>query len=339
MPARLIEEVSYGELRSVTEPESVSLTRAQLDSLLHHPLAREDDTALVLLRRGGRVVGRMGLLPGLVSIGGECHRVFYGSDWRVDPEERTGGAGAHLLLRAVRRAGGSFVGFGVSETALPIYRAAHFSVAYAPRFARLVRSGPWLRRRSGALGALAPLADLALRARRVTSRRGERPEMAERFDEAIDALEPLRGDPHTFRGHRELNWAREWPWLPPENGGILAYRMGTVHAPVAYAAARVRALGDARHGTVLRFGALPERAAGFLAGVLDDLAERGADVVEVTTSAPIARAAALACGLQERAGMHLVLKFGPEPLAALRAIGRAAEDFAADSGEADLLLS
>lgn len=301
-----------------------------------------DDPAMVLAKRGDRLVGRFGMFAGRMRVGSDEHRISWGSDWWVEPASRARGIGGLLLMRAMALAP-DLVGFGPSAEALPIYRAARFEVVDVPRYSLLLSSKAVLRTRLGSLAVLvAPVADLALRMRR----RGPPPpwaelESIERFGEVVDVLDSRRRAPVEFpRGSDELNWALAHPWLSGEESRPHAFLLRGVEGPAGYALMRVRRTGGRTIATLLR-GGFPSgaEASALLMRLRDAATGLGADVLELCTTDPELGAAAAAVGMLRRGRMQLVARLAGAGGRALAASGLSIAGARIQQGEGDVLFA
>ena len=119
-----------------------------------------------------RVVGKVDLFPGEITIDGKAHPVVWGSALGVPEKHRATGVGLMLAMR-MQTVGGWIGAFGVSQIALPLYSNLRWANLSLPRFVQVRRSRRFLAAylKSEALAAiLAPLADIAFALRRVLAR-------------------------------------------------------------------------------------------------------------------------------------------------------------------------
>jgi hypothetical protein len=328
----------------------------QVRSLKAHPYARPDDAVAVTLRRDGRQVGRIGLFPGKIQIGEERFPLSWGSGWGFDGDPRNRAAAGLLLIRAFKEAK-SLGGFGISEVANPIYRAAKFDLITLPRFILLFRSKAVLTHYVGSevlARALAIPADavLALSRRALAlgfSRRGYTVQRIERFDPEVARINALARGPFYFpRDDRELNWVLENPWhgAAAKYGYQAFYVRNDSGSVVGYALARQRffavAAGfrDLTLGSVLTFAVDP-RAEGagetLFAAVIASLEDSGADAVEVCTLNVNLHVAAKRLGGRRVGELRAGLKLTGDAKRALTARGATLQSFAADMGEGDMI--
>lgn len=268
------------------------------------------------------------------------HRLMWGSDWRVDEQHRGHGVGGLLLLRAMSTAR-DLAGVGPSAEAIPIYRAARFTIVDIPRYALVVRSREILRARAGALGvAMAPLVDRGLRYRRLRSS-GATVTRVDRFDASIDELEAISRLPVSFpRRSDELNWALAHPWLPPASASFRAYVLARADHSVGYALARLRTDGPRRIGSILRAAAVgPEDAGRLVTGVALALGSEGADLVELCSTDPWLLTAAVHVGMTRRPGMQFIARLAGPAGAALVSSGHALESARVAMGDGDVIFA
>jgi len=340
-PATRIELVLHRDLRDDhAAAKRIGVTLAQLRSIRAHPLARPDDPVALVASRGDTLVGRFGFLPGRLRIGTAEHRISWGSDWRVDERYRGHGVGGLLLIRAMAAAP-DLAGVGPSAEAIPIYRAARFTIVDIPRYVLLVRSREILRARAGRLGAtIGPLVDRGLPYRRLRSG-GAALTRVERFDAEVDAFETGADLKISFpRDSAELNWALDHPWLPPELAAFRAYTLASAGQTIGYALARLRMAGRRSIGSILRAAvAGPEHAPALVTEVTLALGRDGADLVELCTTDPWLVAAAERVGLARRAGLHLIARLAGPAGIALASSGHTLEHARAAMGDGDVIFS
>lgn len=149
------------------------------DAFLENPLGRDDDPAQLIGiadgPEGKRVVGKVDLFPGEITVCGTPTRVIWGSALGVPEKHRATGIG--LLLAMKMQSVGAWIGaFGVSQIALPLYTNLRWANLSLPRYVLIRRSRRFLAAylKSEILAALlAPLADLVFAGQRAWLRAAE----------------------------------------------------------------------------------------------------------------------------------------------------------------------
>ena len=110
------------------------------DFLLNHPLAGPDEEPLQIVAMvGDQQVGKITRIPGRLVIDGEHQTMGWGAGLYVDPEYRSTGAGALLLLRFQSLEPLAAV-VGVSHAARPLYAKLGWSTLPMQRYVLLRRS-------------------------------------------------------------------------------------------------------------------------------------------------------------------------------------------------------
>lgn len=139
------------------------------EAFLANPLGNDDDTAQLIGLADGKVVGKVDLFPGELTIDGEATPVVWGSALGVPEKYRATGIGLILAMR-MQTVGGWIGAFGVSQIALPLYTNLRWINLSLPRYVAVRRSRRFLAAflKSEPLAAiLAPLADIAFALQRV----------------------------------------------------------------------------------------------------------------------------------------------------------------------------
>jgi hypothetical protein len=194
------------------------MTAVKRAAFLGNPLARGDrEPAQIIATAGDRVIGRIDLLAGQLTVGGVPLPVFWGSSLFVDEEHRSTGAGLKLLLK-MQGLHHTVTACGISPAVVPIYDGLRWTRFTMPRYALVLRSRAVVRRFLGkGLGArmARPFLDGALRALRIVpaawsglrSRRIRVREVA-RMPVELDTL--LQASPPPAAPHRSAAWIN---WL------------------------------------------------------------------------------------------------------------------------------
>lgn len=354
-----VETVSFGELEETGDCcARLGLKTAQVRSLKTHPYAKVSDPAALLLMRGSQRIGRFGFIPGRMKIGEAEYPIFWGSTW----EGERGAAAGLLLLQAVS-AVPNLGACGISEAAMPLYRAARFKIMTMRRRSLLLRSGPFLRRRLGpaVARALSGACDIGLLTMRQASRLWTRQwslgfslEAVEQFDASLDEVERSgRGRCWFPRDHREINWAMAFPWISlPDyyrTHGFYLRRQGT-SSVAGYALVRIRSLSlaglpeepPAILASLLRFAVrrdIPNGEEALLDLLISWADKHPIDTFEICTSRPRLERFASLAGMIPRGVIELACHFSPAVESALAESGRALSDFEADMGEGDVLFA
>lgn len=342
--------VRYGELRDPGPPPEAGADDRKIASLLAHPLARPEDVAAVLLMCDGRVAGHFWLVPGRIRIAGATYPVWYGSDYDiVDPSVGAAHAGA-LFLRALREARSLGV-FAVSPEASRVYRAARLDVRVVPRRTLVLRVRGFVERRSPSpvLSTVASLpidALLALtrapRLRGVAVPRGMRLVPVARFGDEVDAIDgAARGEHALERGHTELDWAIEHPWLDVPKYRWLPFHLHAGNHVAGYALVRIRTFGSVTVGSIMRSAVEPGVAGGreaMLRLLVDALGSAHVDVMDMCTDDPLDISIAQRLGMIARGDAMHGLRLGGDAAQAAREHGVRFEGLRLEMGEGDALL-
>ncbi len=185
------------------------------EAFLANPLGSDDDPAqligLATDEDGNRkVVGKVDLFPGEITIDGAATPVIWGSALGVPEKHRATGIGLMLAMK-MQTVGGWIGAFGVSQIALPLYTNLRWANLSLPRYVQVRRSRRFLAAylKSEALAALlAPLADLAFAARRALSPTPGGYELvpAERMPEELAAKFPVPEGAAAHRSPAWINW-------------------------------------------------------------------------------------------------------------------------------------
>ncbi len=120
-------------------PESFSDWRHKVSD---NPHARATDLALILALDGRKVVGRLGLFPGLLALAGHSPgRVLWMDGFFLDPSYLASGAGGMILLRALRARTPLIANGGPAEGTRKLYRSTGF-MELGPYHRRLLPLNP-----------------------------------------------------------------------------------------------------------------------------------------------------------------------------------------------------
>lgn len=296
----------------------------------------------MLLVEDGRRVARFGLLPGRMRLGAELIAVNWGSEFDYDGDPAHRPYAGLLFLRALERAG-SYCGAGPSGLFEPLLRAAGLQLIAVPRYAALLRSGPFLRRAAGHLpDPLGWASDLALAAERRLRRigtRGVEVVAVGRFDERIRQLERARGTCSPYRDDVELNWVLSRPWL---TGGYQYWPYVTMDRGdlVGFVLVRTKRADDHVVASVMRMAVADRRqdlAQGALAALLRTHAD--ADVLDVHTNEPHIAAAARALGLRRRGALQVTARLTSAADEARRSAGCELATMPLQYGEGDVIFA
>lgn len=186
MAARLaIELVTLGDLRAggdarlrtpEVDPDGLAvLPPHKRDALLANPLGRDDDPAQLVGLADGKVIGKVDLFAGEITLDGAPVRVLWGSALGVPEQHRATGIGLMLAMRM--QALGAWIGaFGVSQIAVPLYSNLRWTDLSLPRYVLVRRSRRFLAAFLGSdvlAAILAPLADLLFALQRAWLRAAE----------------------------------------------------------------------------------------------------------------------------------------------------------------------
>lgn len=159
------------------DPDGLAaLPPCKREAFLANPLGKDEDPAqligLATDEEGNRkVVGKVDLFPGELTLDGKPVPVIWGSALGVPEKHRATGIG--LMLAMKMQSLGAWIGaFGVSQIALPLYTNLRWTDLSLPRFVLVRRSRRFLAAYLGSevlAALLAPIADLAFAARRALS--------------------------------------------------------------------------------------------------------------------------------------------------------------------------
>lgn len=341
----------YGDIEETAEfCARARLGLAEARSLRSHPYAQPDDPAGVLLRCDGVTVGSIRLIPGRVRIGSADFGVSWTSTWEFTGERGESVGAGLLLVRALEEAGSVAV-CGVSDRSRDLFRFARFDHVVVPRHVLIFKSRAVLERRIGIRSVARALAlplDAAFAAARAAARfraagrRDYHLERIDRFDPKLDEVDAESRGPLWFpRDYREINWALDHPWFPPDEYRYQAFylhrRMSGV---IGYALTRVRTIDGSRIASLLRAAIRPDCAPGSLAllvGLASAAFEEHADALEVCTTNRRLRREAAGLGMIARGSVDLMGRLGHGPTRALQELGSKFSEFDADYGEGDLL--
>jgi len=215
------------------DPDAIApIAPIKRKALLENPLARGDDDPIQLVGTlDGRVIGRLDLVGGALTVDGDDVPCYWGSALYVPEEFRHTLMGVSLILR-LQRLHHTVGASGVSRLVYPLYKNLRWLDFELPRFVLVRRSRSIVDRYvgGGALGAtVETLANGALRAHGALLSgwarlrlRGFEVEELDEFPEAFTSRIPLHG--RRVSGHRSAAWIN---WLlrssfdePPSRRGL-----------------------------------------------------------------------------------------------------------------------
>jgi hypothetical protein len=277
---REMASVACAKLEAMGPSQMVPVTRRGALSCAHNPYADDKDVGLLLAYAGECCIGYLGLLPCLLKVDENLHKVYFLSQWYVDPAYRKTAAGALLLMRVLGLKY-DLVMTGFSPEAEKVFQTKTFTKMAPLTFSMLhvdalnMLGVPFytmgkLAERMGwraewlfhvvkcARGFLYPSLKRFLY---ISVLNGCRREL-ETID--IEPLERIEEDdvvsssktkerPGFYRGMDALNWMLEYPWYTEKEAGATAeYYFGEFRKLFRYLAVRVRdkASGE-RIGTVV----------------------------------------------------------------------------------------
>jgi len=214
-------ELSEGvhELKSLNDPRGYlrEIDQGLVQLMQDCPLSAPDHLALLVACQGRVVVGRVGLVPGRVRIGGVDDLVFCIRGFFLDAEVRHTGIGGLMLMALLKHSRQLMASGGPRPEAREVYEAAGFVELERLRryFAFLDGSVPGEKffGRFGRIGGR--LATPFLRAAYATSRaisnmRFEQPSLefqpVKQFEETLDAIFHAKENFCFPRTVSELNW-------------------------------------------------------------------------------------------------------------------------------------
>jgi hypothetical protein len=134
-------ELEAGEIyRQWDDPKQLARPTAQKRAaILSNPFSGPDDPAQIIGLIGNRVVGRMDLLPGQLSLRGAPTRILYASMLFVEEEFRHTGIGLMILMKIA--ALNPIVGAcGISQMIAPVYEKLRWTNFALPRMVLVRRS-------------------------------------------------------------------------------------------------------------------------------------------------------------------------------------------------------
>lgn len=112
----------YNENR---QGDVIPITKHRALAQAHNPYAGRDDIGLLVAYSGGRCIGYLGLLPGLLKAGLTLSKVYWMSSWFVLPEFRKRPAALTLMMSALSLRY-ELMASGMSRESELIYRALGF---------------------------------------------------------------------------------------------------------------------------------------------------------------------------------------------------------------------
>jgi GNAT superfamily N-acetyltransferase len=142
--AELLDSAGFGRWY---DPEGIAaVLPGKAHALRTNPLSRDPgEPAQLLGTYGNRVVGRMDVFPGALTVDGEEVPCLHASGLFVSPGYRHLGMGAMLLLRA-QQLHHTVVACGISQQALPLYRKLRWRDVPMERYVFVRRSRSVLER-------------------------------------------------------------------------------------------------------------------------------------------------------------------------------------------------
>lgn len=122
-------------------PGHVMVRDARLYAWQFHDPGRPQGLSVLLARRGGELVGHLGLIPGDFNLQGRRMPCRWTSLWFVTKQTQATGAGVALLRKAQEECGGLLGCLGYNQEALRVFGAMGFDLLPAlPRWLRLGRA-------------------------------------------------------------------------------------------------------------------------------------------------------------------------------------------------------
>jgi len=329
-------EVPYGQW---DDPDGLApIGAAKLRTLLANPVhADADEPAQVLGVQGGRVIGRIDLVPGDVHSSGGVSRIYWGSNLYVPPEFRKTLLGVSLILKSqsLAQARGAGVGAsGPSRAALPLYQNLKWASLPLERHILVARSRAVVERYLGHwAGArlLATSADAALRVYRLVAlarrRLMNRRLLVERLESAPaewDEQFAHRTQPiATHRSAAWLNWLLTGAFVDDprnrhslfvvrdRNGRVVAYFLNKLrfHETATHRGFKDVLLGSPQDWTLFDPAAISPGELLLLA--VKELLDEGADAVDYCDSDPAPRGMLRLLGFKRLGTMHMMVRPAP----------------------------
>lgn len=232
-----LETFARATLASLQSGEVVPMSLSRACAQAKNPYADDGDVGLLVAYQGGRCIGYLTLLPGMLRISGRLEKIYRLSATYVAPQFRSTGAGGMLMLRALALRK-DLVATEFSEDMARVYEALRFKplgpLPYLmANFTPLNPAGMALRGvrrvirtittpRTTLLDGLIRAADsvwkkllylvLSLASRRlrreITAKRVDRV-----FDSTLDAAQDAAAPVRFFRGQAEINWMLSDRWV------------------------------------------------------------------------------------------------------------------------------
>jgi hypothetical protein len=150
------------------DPEGLLETGDRFSQLIReNPFGDDDDPVQLIAHRGGRVVGRSGLIAGRIQAGFMSVLVYWGSGLRVSPDFRRQGI-ARKLVKLRMQLHHTVGGCGPARTTTNLYRSLNWIEFRMPRCLLVLKSKSILQRCLGGSCSkyLRPVFDMALVAQR-----------------------------------------------------------------------------------------------------------------------------------------------------------------------------
>jgi hypothetical protein len=209
----------------------IPITRHRALAQIKNPRARPDDVALLVAYDGERICGYTGLLPDLIFLGGQGHKIGWLTTWWRRPDPKYGVVGFALISKACDIYQGAIGGSAPSQAAARVFDASKRFVTLEKRmevlafvrantmemFPRRIRI---LQKFCLPLRALDRLANILCEARlrlwrkRYGIRGKLRLEYITELDpQTTDFVRELQEQDLHRRGAAEFNWIAQCPWI------------------------------------------------------------------------------------------------------------------------------
>lgn len=102
VPFSELESYVKSFLQSATPEDTIPISLSRANSQLKNPVATPEDRVLLVATLGSRMVGYLGLLPGLLCQEGRLSKVYFSTTAYVPKEFRRTGAGLSLIRTAAK---------------------------------------------------------------------------------------------------------------------------------------------------------------------------------------------------------------------------------------------
>jgi hypothetical protein len=328
-----------GDLKSANcyapwdDPDRIaSPTPEKLRTLLENPLTGDDQEPIQIIGLSGkRVIGRIDLIAGSISIAGQPKRIFWSSHLYVPPEFRKMMMGVMLIMKA----GGVF---GPSQAALPIYQKLKWLDLPLTRYISIVRSRAVMQRYVGegvAAKVFSVLADVALGMHRLMvaawrSFRARGLKLSRVSDVPADFDERFAARPEPVQVHRSAKYLR-WQLahrftdeprnsnslylVQDRNGRTVAYFLNKIrfHETATHRGFKNVLLGSMQDWMVFDSSALGEKDLLLLSA--RELVAGGVDAIDFCTADPSLAGTLRLMGFKGLGALHLMVKAaGQSPL-------------------------